>query len=75
MTTNRVAYVAVTTPECFGLGIAEEHTKGYYPLGTDFGVFGTYDDASRRADYFNERMGLNGDAAADIVMSSMRKDS
>ena len=73
MTTNRVAYVAVTTPEGFGLGIAEEHTKGYYPLGTDYGVFDTYDDAAKRADYFNERMGLALEEAVEIVMSSMRK--
>ena len=74
MTTNRVAYVAVTGPDYgFELGIAEEHTKGYYPLGKDYGVFDTYDDATKRADYFNERMGLALEEAVEIVMSSMRK--
>jgi hypothetical protein len=69
--TKREAFVAVLMGRAFGIGLAQEDTRGYYPqLG--FGSFESYELASEKARELNTRLGLDPMDAAMIVASSMR---
>ncbi|HKV44610.1 MAG TPA: hypothetical protein VJT32_08055 [bacterium] len=70
-TTKREAFVAVLMGSAFGIGLAQEDERGYYPQ-VGFGTFATYDDACEKARELNTRLGLDPVDAAMIVASSMR---
>jgi hypothetical protein len=69
--TKREAFVAVMVDRAFGIGLAEENERGYWPQA-GFGTFATYDLAVAKASELNARLGLDPMDAAMIVASSMR---
>jgi hypothetical protein len=73
-TTKREAFVAVLMGRAFGIGLAQENERGYYPQ-VGFGSFDTYEAASAKAQELNALLGLSADDAAMIVCSSMRKQN
>jgi hypothetical protein len=70
-TTKREAFVAVLMGRAFGIGLAQEDERGYWPQA-GFGTFDSYDAASTKARELNALLGLSAEEAAMIVCSSMR---
>lgn len=68
--TIKAAYTAVSTEIGYVVAIAEENVRGYKPQPR-YGVFPTYDEASREADKLNEDLGLSKIEAIKITLSSM----
>jgi hypothetical protein len=82
---KRLAYVALESAFIEGhgwrLAVCIEGEKGYYPTGTwpftgtvgesrPIFVRGTYEDAQKKVDVLNERMGLTPKDAAILVAST-----
>ena len=71
MMMNKFALTAVIQDRKFGIGAAEEGTKGYSP--TTYGPFDTWDEAVEFADMVNEQIGLTKEEASKIIIGTMRK--
>lgn len=69
---KRYAYVPVSLDDdsgCWGLGIAVERERGYSPVnGLSFAM---RDDAQRYADDMNAHLGLDRNAADNIIITTM----
>ena len=74
MVEKRTAFAAVCDGAFFGIGLAEEGERGYFPQA-GFGHFGTYDEARIKADELNAQLGLDKMDAAMIVAGSMRSQN
>lgn len=67
------AYVAVMSGDTYGLGLAVANERGYHPIPLHWAQADTFNSAHDLADEMNEKIGLNLEAAARIVCSTMRK--
>lgn len=65
------AYVAVTRPDGFGIGIAVRGQGGFY--ATDWPIVETYTFAAEWAQYGNKKLGLTVEEASEIVASTMTR--
>lgn len=69
---GRAAYVAVTTPDGFRLGIAVEGEAGYYP--TDYPMAPSWATAQSWARDFNLDLGHSPQEAFAIVATTLRRN-
>ena len=65
------AYAAVLRGDKFGIGRADKDIKGYTPMN-GYGPFTTWDEACRKADWLNAKLGLTPREAMMIVASTMK---
>lgn len=67
----RYAYTAVVDQEGYGIGRADEGTRGYTPC-PQYGRFETYDLAQARAAELNAEAGVDAAEAFRLVAETMR---